>query len=251
MRRHHLLTAAAGFAVLFAAGSAIAQTRNTLDIYVVDVEGGNATLFVAPSGESLLIDTGNYGPEASRAGCRAHHGGGEGCRPDPDRPPHHHPLARRSFRRHGRARQAHPDPPLHRPRPERSARRRRSTNSSQKIYPPLYANAKHTVAKVGDKIPIDGLDVTHRHLGRRDDQDAARRRGRAQSLLRELQARREQRRRPDVGRHLHHLRQIPHHASRRPHQEQGVRADVPDQPDRHASTSSSACITASTPRTRR
>src|SRR5262245_46453441 len=38
----------------------------TLDIYVVDVEGGNATLFVAPSGESLLIDTGNAGPAAPR-----------------------------------------------------------------------------------------------------------------------------------------------------------------------------------------
>jgi beta-lactamase superfamily II metal-dependent hydrolase len=30
----------------------------TLDIYVIDVEGGEATLFVAPSGESLLVDTG-------------------------------------------------------------------------------------------------------------------------------------------------------------------------------------------------
>src|SRR4029450_5516314 len=29
----------------------------TLDIYVVDVEGGNATLLVAPSRESLLIDS--------------------------------------------------------------------------------------------------------------------------------------------------------------------------------------------------
>src|SRR6476660_1073229 len=38
----------------------------TLDIYVVDVEGGNATLFVAPSGESLLIDTGNAGAAAVR-----------------------------------------------------------------------------------------------------------------------------------------------------------------------------------------
>jgi glyoxylase-like metal-dependent hydrolase (beta-lactamase superfamily II) len=36
-----------------------------LDIYVIDVEGGNATLFVSLSGESLLIDTGNLGPEAS------------------------------------------------------------------------------------------------------------------------------------------------------------------------------------------
>src|SRR5262245_35485699 len=33
-----------------------AQARTTLDIYLVDVEGGNATLFVAPSGDSLLID---------------------------------------------------------------------------------------------------------------------------------------------------------------------------------------------------
>jgi len=41
------------------------QTRTTLDIYVVDVEGGNATLFVTPAGESLLIDTGNYGPQVS------------------------------------------------------------------------------------------------------------------------------------------------------------------------------------------
>src|SRR5438105_6365642 len=38
----------------------------TLDIYIVDVEGGNATLFVSPSGESLLIDTGNVGAGAAR-----------------------------------------------------------------------------------------------------------------------------------------------------------------------------------------
>ena len=63
MRKSLLLTAAAGLALL--AGPAAAQTRTTLDVYVVDVEGGNATLFVTPSGESLLIDTGNYGPEAS------------------------------------------------------------------------------------------------------------------------------------------------------------------------------------------
>ena len=31
---------------------------DTLDIYVIDVEGGEATLFVAPSGESMLVDTG-------------------------------------------------------------------------------------------------------------------------------------------------------------------------------------------------
>jgi beta-lactamase superfamily II metal-dependent hydrolase len=37
-----------------------------LRIYVIDVEGGGATLFVAPGGESLLVDTGNGGDAAPR-----------------------------------------------------------------------------------------------------------------------------------------------------------------------------------------
>ena len=49
-----------------------AQTRSsrTLDIYVIDVEGGNATLFVPPSGEAVLIDTGNVGAAAARDAAR-------------------------------------------------------------------------------------------------------------------------------------------------------------------------------------
>lgn len=43
-----------------------AQGRSTLDMYLIDVEGGNATLFVTPSGETLLIDTGNGGAAAAR-----------------------------------------------------------------------------------------------------------------------------------------------------------------------------------------
>ena len=39
-----------------------AQTR-TLDIYWIDVEGGGATLIVAPNGQSLLVDTGNPAPD--------------------------------------------------------------------------------------------------------------------------------------------------------------------------------------------
>src|SRR5260370_41545718 len=45
------------------------QARNTLQIYFVDVEGGQATLFVTPGGQSLLIDTGwpgNDGRDADR-----------------------------------------------------------------------------------------------------------------------------------------------------------------------------------------
>src|SRR5664279_3461226 len=51
------------FAVsLFAVGAAAQATPGkTLDIYYIDTEGGLAALYVAPSGESLLIDTGNPG----------------------------------------------------------------------------------------------------------------------------------------------------------------------------------------------
>ena len=52
--------------VLAASPSAQPRSRATLDIYVVDVEGGNATLFISPSGESLLMDTGNGGAAAAR-----------------------------------------------------------------------------------------------------------------------------------------------------------------------------------------
>jgi beta-lactamase superfamily II metal-dependent hydrolase len=50
------------------AAPAVAQNRpaKPLTIYVVDVEGGNAVLFVAPTGESLLMDTGNAGAAAPR-----------------------------------------------------------------------------------------------------------------------------------------------------------------------------------------
>src|SRR3979490_759587 len=55
--------------LLLSSTIATAQTRTarkTLDIYVVDVGGGNAVLFVTPSGESMLIDSGNAGAGAIR-----------------------------------------------------------------------------------------------------------------------------------------------------------------------------------------
>ena len=52
-------------AVILALTSAPMAQRGTtpkpLDIYVVDTEGGKAALWVAPSGQSLLIDSGNPG----------------------------------------------------------------------------------------------------------------------------------------------------------------------------------------------
>ena len=43
------------------------QPCDVLDIYFIDVEGGQATLFDSPSGESLLMDAGNpCGRDAGR-----------------------------------------------------------------------------------------------------------------------------------------------------------------------------------------
>ena len=41
--------------------SAQAQAGKTLDIYYIDTEGGQATLFLSPTGQSLLVDAGNAG----------------------------------------------------------------------------------------------------------------------------------------------------------------------------------------------
>lgn len=51
---------------LAAPSAAQAPTSKGLTIYVIDVEGGNAQLHVSPSGESVLIDTGNGGAAAVR-----------------------------------------------------------------------------------------------------------------------------------------------------------------------------------------
>src|SRR5436305_12058781 len=56
-------------ALLLAALLSLVQTAGpagALRIYVIDVEGGGATLVVAPSGQSMLIDSGSPGPAAER-----------------------------------------------------------------------------------------------------------------------------------------------------------------------------------------
>jgi competence protein ComEC len=56
MRRASKLLVVLALAAL--APAAAAQSPAQLQIHVIDVEGGQATLFVLPSGESLLVDTG-------------------------------------------------------------------------------------------------------------------------------------------------------------------------------------------------
>ena len=132
-----------------------ARTSKTLDIYVVDVEGGNATLFVAPSGESVLIDTGNAGPAAVRDADRIAAAAKDAgiTRIDTLITTHWHGdhygsmaelaarLPIRRFIDHGPNVQpaAGPDEFL------------------QKTYSGLYAGAAHTIAKPGDTVPISGV----------------------------------------------------------------------------------------------
>jgi beta-lactamase superfamily II metal-dependent hydrolase len=47
--------------ILLTACSGVLQAAKTLDLYFIDTEGGQATLVVSPSGQSLLIDTGYTG----------------------------------------------------------------------------------------------------------------------------------------------------------------------------------------------
>jgi len=135
---------------------AAAQTRaakTTLDIYVVDVEGGNAVLYVAPSGESVLIDTGNGGTrDAGRILAAAKdagltqidhliithfHGDHFGGLPELAA---HIPI--KEFIDHGANTQVTP-----------------ATDAFFKdTYGPLTSKATHTAVKPGDKIAVAGLD---------------------------------------------------------------------------------------------
>ena len=54
MRRTFLLFCS----LLLTATAAFAAPKKSLDIYSIDVEGGQATLIVNPAGQSLLVDTG-------------------------------------------------------------------------------------------------------------------------------------------------------------------------------------------------
>jgi beta-lactamase superfamily II metal-dependent hydrolase len=128
----------------------------TLDIYVVDVEGGNATLFVSPSRESLLIDTGNGGAAAARDVGRIMAAMKDAGLAQIDHliTTHWHgdhfggmaelasKVMVREFIDHGNNVQ-----------PAQAADEFLKTT-----YPQLYAKGKHTVVKPGDRIAMSGLE---------------------------------------------------------------------------------------------
>jgi beta-lactamase superfamily II metal-dependent hydrolase len=127
----------------------------TLQIYYVDTEGGQATLFVAPSGESLLVDTGNPGGRDTDrimlaledAGVKQidhlvlthYHGDHIGGLAE---------LAKRMtikrFYDHGPVAEGD----------------RAGSQGFMELYAQLRGDAARTIVKPGDKLPFAGLDIT-------------------------------------------------------------------------------------------
>jgi beta-lactamase superfamily II metal-dependent hydrolase len=142
-------------AVSVCATVVLAQSK-TLDIYVVDVEGGNATLFVTPSRETVLVDTGNGGAAAGRDADRimaamkaagvtgidalvtSHwHGDHMGAMAE---------LAARIPIRHFLDHGGNVQPAA------------AVDEFMQKTYPGLIARSKHTVVRAGDTLPLKGVE---------------------------------------------------------------------------------------------
>jgi beta-lactamase superfamily II metal-dependent hydrolase len=129
----------------------LAQTpAKTLDIYYIDTEGGQSTLFVSPTGQSVVIDTGNAGtrdPDRIMEAVKAagvtqidylvvthYHGDHVGGFPELSK---RIPIAH--IVDHGPTVQ-----------PEQK----------HEIYDAAVAKGPHIVPKPGDKLPVTGIDWT-------------------------------------------------------------------------------------------
>ena len=131
---------------------AASAAAKPLDIYLVDTEGGKATLFVAPSGETVLIDTGNPGARDLDRIAEVFAAAGV-TKVDYLISTHYHtdhigglqefvkrfPVGH--FMDHG---------------PNVEARE--AVPGFRAAYEAIYGKAKHTVLKAGDRVPVAGLD---------------------------------------------------------------------------------------------
>src|SRR5262245_4526950 len=142
-------------AVAVVCGLAAVRAATTLDIYFIDVEGGQSTLVVTPAGQSLLVDTGyagNDGRDPNRIAAAAKaagikqidyllithfHGDHAGGVPE---------LARllpiRTFVDH-----------------DTIVPNDESTAPVFKAYAPVRATGKHIVPAPGDRLPMKGVEV--------------------------------------------------------------------------------------------
>ena len=139
------------FILALSGAAPIAQTASkTLDIYYIDTEGGQSTLWVLPSGQTVLIDTGNTGTrdpsrimEAAKAAgvtkidylvITHYHGDHIGGFPE---------LAKLIPIGH-----IYDHGPTIQP------------EQKHEIYDAAVAKGPHTVPKPGDKLPVTGIDWT-------------------------------------------------------------------------------------------
>jgi competence protein ComEC len=147
------LVAFALAAVSFAAQS---RTAKTLDIYLIDVEGGNATLFVSPGGESALIDSGNPGAAAARDADRIMAAAKDAGLKQID-----HLITTHWHADHfGAMAELASRVPIrnfvdHGPNVQPASA---TDEFLQTIYPALHGKAKHTVVKPGDTVPMAGME---------------------------------------------------------------------------------------------
>jgi competence protein ComEC len=156
------LAAMAAALIVFSA-TAYMQGQKTLDIYSIDVEGGQSTLFVSPSGESMLVDAGSAGERdagrivatAKQAGLKqidylvvTHFDGDHvgGVKDVADQ------IPVKNFVDHG---------PRVNPAgaPTPTAQQQANTDRGDAAYGGAVAKGHHIEVNPGDKVPIKGMDV--------------------------------------------------------------------------------------------
>jgi len=140
---------------LFTLASAPLRAAGDLEVYFIDVEGGQATLFVAPSGKSMLVDTGwpgFNGRDADRIVAVAKQAGVS--RLDYVVITHYHgdhvggvpQLAERlpvgTYVDHGR-----------------SVETGKEADDLYHAYVQVRDRASHLLVRAGDRIPIEGIEV--------------------------------------------------------------------------------------------
>ena len=140
-------------ALATAVGSAQSKSSRSLDIYFIDTEGGHSTLYVSPSGESLLMDTGSPGTrDADRIMAAIQAAGVKQI---------DHLILTHYHGDHvgGLQELATRIPILHFIDHGPTSEPKEQVPGFQKMYAEMYGKVKHTVAKPGDKIPFDGVTV--------------------------------------------------------------------------------------------
>ena len=146
----------AGLIVGLALPLALAAASRPLQVYFIDVEGGQATLFVSPSGQSMLVDTGWAGfdgRDAKRIVAAAHDAGIHQI--DDLVITHYHAdhvggvpqlaalIPIRNFIDHGETTETRPQ-----------------AEELYKAYLKVRAKGRHILARPGMQIPIRGMQVT-------------------------------------------------------------------------------------------